>query len=361
MTTNATDLPPPIQFIVDHPAQTIGAWFCGGVGDFVLQGAIVALTVEYFARYPNDDRRHHALVIVMSVLNMLKTIQTIAILWHKLVLNFGDYYSAAGSTWFSISETLASEVICLIAQLYFISRRVASLLSCAPTNVFLRLYRMLGSSRILIILPLALTVTMGLAGNIALTVEVYHLPTVQALSNFNTTVIVALSGVLASDTIVTIATSLVLVQSKSGYKRTDSLISRLLRLTWLSAAFPAISALLNLVTYVVLAPSGNSYFIAFNFIMPKLYTISMLYTLNSRRQLAQGDQYIMSSQLVARSGGIVIETESIRFTDGRATEDTTADAKVAPHDEEHTYHEHPPQKYYRPHNVASTDSAPHAL
>ncbi|KZV99697.1 hypothetical protein EXIGLDRAFT_831252 [Exidia glandulosa HHB12029] len=291
-----TDYPPEIQYIVDHYAQTIGSWFVGGVGDFVLQGAIVVMTAEYWARFKRDSRFLRAGVIVISIANVLKSIETAAILWHKLVEDFGDYDAAAGSTWYSIIEVLTAQIISASVQVFFSSR----------------IWRLSIGFRI-VLLPLALTILTALGGAVALTVSVYHAPRVNAQAAFQTMTVVQLSGNLASDAIITGLTSFYLFQSKTGVRRTDGLIYKLLRLTWLAALPPTICAILTLVAYLTLAPEGNSLFITFTFLAPKLYTISMLYTLNSRGTRLMNDTYVMSTHVVT---GVDVSGE-VYFTDRR--------------------------------------------
>jgi len=56
--------------------------------------------------------------------------------------------------------------------------------------------------------------------------------------------------------------------------RTDNMITRLTRITWLTALPPTICAILHLAAYMELAPSGDSMFIVFSFWAPKLYVVT---------------------------------------------------------------------------------------
>ncbi|KZV96614.1 hypothetical protein EXIGLDRAFT_833460 [Exidia glandulosa HHB12029] len=311
--SNSTEYPGPIQYIVDNPDKTFGTWLMGGIGDFVLTGAIISMTAEYWTRYSKTDTStYKSLVLVTLVLNLLKTMQTAGILWHKLIVGFGDYYSAAASPWYSTIVPLTSELLCLIAQLFFA----------------LRLYRMMGGLRLLLI-PLGSTLAMGLAGNIALTIQVYQISSVESLASFNRTCIVALVGVMSADLTITLASSYYLWSSKTGFKRTDNLIGRLLHLTWITATLPAISALLNLVTYITLSPAGDSTFIAFNIISPKLYSVAMLYTLNTRQRLMSNDSSYVTNSRSRDGRGANLTREPVQFTDGRHHVNTTASVKFA--------------------------------
>ncbi|KAH7092824.1 hypothetical protein BKA62DRAFT_722368 [Auriculariales sp. MPI-PUGE-AT-0066] len=291
-----TDYPPEIQYIVDHHQWTIGAWFIAGVGDLLLQGVIIAMVMDYFGKFSRDPLYLRLSVHAVWIANVLKSIQTCAILWHKLVMGFGDYLAAAGSTWYSISIIISSQLISTGVQLFFAHR----------------LYRLLRWNGFwLFVLPLMITLLMGVAGGIALMIGIYHAPNVGAQATFHAITIVQLTGNLTSDVLITVLTSIHLYRSKTGIRRTDSVIMKLLRITLLTAMPPTICATLHLACYIQLTPTGNSLFIAFQFWAPKLYTISMLYTLNARGNLFSEDSYVMSSRLVS----IPMTSDDLRFAD----------------------------------------------
>ncbi|KZW00476.1 hypothetical protein EXIGLDRAFT_761569 [Exidia glandulosa HHB12029] len=304
--------PPEVQFIVDHHALTLGTWFCGAIGDFFLTGALVCMSFDYWSRYSTSDATiNRVFVAVGFVLNIIKSAQTAAILWHKLIAGFGNYLDAAySSPWYISIEPLTTEIVCFSAQVYFITR----------------LWRMVGGLRLLLI-PLVPSVLMGLAGHAAMAVQVFHLSGVDAMPNLQKTYYVALVGIVSSDIIVTTALSYYLWESRTGFKRTDNLIARLLHLTWITAALPMITSLLNLITYITLAPSGNSTFIAFNLIMPKLYTLSQMYTLNTRKSLTFGEKSDQFDTGIDRTD--TVHTNPVRFTDARSGLNTTTSIKFA--------------------------------
>ncbi|KZV86780.1 hypothetical protein EXIGLDRAFT_840471 [Exidia glandulosa HHB12029] len=285
--SNATDtLPASAQFVHDHPVPTMGPWLIGGVGDFFLTGAIVVMGTHYWAQYRKTDALFNRILVAVAVVgNLLKSAQTFAILWDK------------------------AELLCLLAQLFFV----------------VRLWKLLGGLRWLLV-PLVPALLMGLAGNIALTIQIYRPPTPGAVGGFEKTSYVALVGGVVADLIVTIATTSFLIKSKTGCSRTDGLILRLLRLTWLTAVPPTICAILNIVTYATLASRDSSLFITFNLLTPKLYTIAMLFTLNSRVSMMNGTP---SVEMLQAKGGVTVTTSTFRFTEGRKSSVTSSNLPAA--------------------------------
>ncbi|EJD36291.1 hypothetical protein AURDEDRAFT_174680 [Auricularia subglabra TFB-10046 SS5] len=298
---------------LDDPVKSFGAWFCGCFAEFALTGALFAMIADYRQRYRKSDRLMHKIFVdICTILSIGKTVQVAAILWHKLVRGFGDYVMAAySSPWYASIDPLTSELLCLCAQLFFVTR----------------LWRMLGGLRWLL-LALVPAMLMAFAGEIALasviTVQIYNLSTVDDLGSFTKTSYVALVGIVVSDIIVTCASSFYLYRARTGFERTDNLISSLLHLTWVTAALPALASLLNLITYVSLSSKGYATFITFELVAPKLYGLSMLYTLNSRQNITGSENsYPLSSNVGRTAMGVNVTTDTVRFTDERDNHHTS--------------------------------------
>jgi len=265
-------VPAAFELAADHLSTTQGPWFVGAVGDFVMFGVLIMMTCDYYNHYAQGDTLAlKAFVAFMAVASLLKTMQTFLITWEKMIIQFGDWEANYQSYWYASLEPITTEIICALAQSYFT----------------FRLYRLSGRNAY-IILVLVATILAGLGVSILMTVELFNLSNASYLGSFAATTIGSLACILASDVLITTITSYYLIFAKTGYKKIDSLIVRLVRITWLSAAPPALCALLNLVTYVVLSPQANTEFIAFNLLLSKLYCVSLMYTINTRSGILKG-------------------------------------------------------------------------
>ncbi|KAL0954237.1 hypothetical protein HGRIS_005365 [Hohenbuehelia grisea] len=90
--------------------------------------------------------------------------------------------------------------------------------------------------------------------------------------------------------------SLVARKQKTGFTQTDHVIDRIIRFTVQTGVLQAICAILNLVLFVGI-PNDGTHFI-FNFILSKLFTNSLLSSLNSRASWTTKDP---SAQLSSNS------------------------------------------------------------
>ncbi|KZV81322.1 hypothetical protein EXIGLDRAFT_779847 [Exidia glandulosa HHB12029] len=347
--SNNTEYPPFIQFTVDHPSQTLGAWLAGGIGDLFLQGVIIVQTSNYYRRYRGDSWRLKCLVAVIAVLNVLKSIQTCAILWDKPAsevsgtfqrnvsssIQLSDWVAVSLTKWYAAVETLTSEAIAVICQCYFVVRQVFRTLRLHRSSRLYRLYRIVGNMWMLVlcITPFLLA---GIAGNIALTVLVFRAPSFYSQQAFNATATTALVGIMGSDAIVTgingiskveLVKLVLFIDNRPRYILQDGQSYRTVTPVNLDTVTAAICAFLNLVFYLVLSPRGNGWFIAFNLWLPKLYTISMLFTILARQGIYADDPYVLTSRALntVGSGVHVATTTSIHFSDARPAQRSRAD------------------------------------
>ncbi|KAF8760074.1 hypothetical protein RHS01_01878 [Rhizoctonia solani] len=96
------------------------------------------------------------------------------------------------------------------------------------------------------------------------------------------------------DSVITIVTLFYLVNSKKGFNpHTDSVIHRLIVITFEAALPPAISAICDVITSVT--QTGNVH-ATFNMLTPRLYAYSLLFTLNireaTREMAASGSDHV---------------------------------------------------------------------
>lgn len=89
----------------------------------------------------------------------------------------------------------------------------------------------------------------------------------------------------ASDLSVTLASSWLLVKSRTGFRRTDTIINTLMLYTVNTGLIVSIDAALSLITYV--AMPDNFVFLGFYLLLSKLYLNSYLAMLNARDDLRE--------------------------------------------------------------------------
>ncbi|KAJ6559792.1 hypothetical protein B0H19DRAFT_1260485 [Mycena capillaripes] len=223
----------------------------------------------YFNTYKKDNTLTRVFVGAVGVLNVFKSIMCGATLWTRSVDKFGDWNGITHGYWEQRTQVLMSEIIAFAVHGYFI----------------LRVFRLTKKNYYLLVW-LTICAFMGLGGGIAFTFMIYAPTDGTHIIRFGAAMTTMLVGMLSCDTSITIAMFFALANSKTGFNGSDSLVNRLIRLTWMCAVPPTICAVLNLAFYQ--AVTSNDTFVAFNIVLSYLASISMMYTVNSRKATMSG-------------------------------------------------------------------------
>ncbi|KAJ7512944.1 hypothetical protein B0H11DRAFT_2302969 [Mycena galericulata] len=243
----------------------LGPWLIGSCLDLILQGVLSCQFINYFTWYSDDKRMVRIIVAILALLTILKSIQAFAIIWIQFIVFFGDLEGAIllnYTTWWQSGNPLMVAMIGLYVQTYF----------CYRLWVI--------SKKWYVAAPVA---ALFLFAFLAIVVATYFISTTNELAIGNWFA-VHLSSVFAGDVILSLTTAYFLLKSKKDVlPQTVGLISALVRLTFQTAAPAALCAMFNLI-FSQVYPGGVAIIsTAFNMALPKLYAISMLWTLNARR------------------------------------------------------------------------------
>ncbi|KAJ6557565.1 hypothetical protein B0H19DRAFT_1070210 [Mycena capillaripes] len=246
--------------------------------DLVLQGIIFAQIGHYTTLYAKDALR--GFVAVLLVLTTLKSAQQIAILWIQNVENFANL--GAGANMFSSSGLWTELNPALVALISF----YIQLFFCAKLYVI---------SRNVYIVALVITLF------------VFALVAAIISSAFAFAVEIHLGTVFVGDVLLSGCTIYFLLHhSKHAAPDTAGMLNSLTKLTFQSAAPAVVCALISLVGSLAWkGPTPNAYImlaIIANNALPKLYAISAMWTLNSRRRIRQAHSNFEQRASVATSG-----------------------------------------------------------
>ncbi|KAF7360168.1 hypothetical protein MVEN_00745300 [Mycena venus] len=245
----------------------LGPWLIGGCIDLVLQGVLSSQFVNYYSYYSDDKGSLKIIVAILALLTVLKSIHAFAVLWINFIVYFGALQEAillSYTTWYQAGTPLMVAIIGLYVQCYF----------CFRLWVI--------TKRWYVVLPIA---TVFLFAFLSIVVGTYFITTSNG-KQITQWFAAHLSATFSGDIILSLTTAYFLLKSKKNVlPQTVGLISALIRLTFQTAAPAALCAMFNLIfsqTY-----SGNDAIIstAFNMTLPKLYAISMMWTLNARRTI----------------------------------------------------------------------------
>ncbi|KAI3612702.1 hypothetical protein WG66_014760 [Moniliophthora roreri] len=288
-----------IHTLMGSPAEIAhGPMFVGFLFNMFLFGIVTLQVYNY-------------LVVSLYVANILNTVFIAVYLYNSLISNFGDVQNLFVANWVFATDPVLTGIIAAMAQLFFAWR-----------------VRIVTSSNWLGLLVVACTLV-GLAGAVASMAGVLHHPRFIEFRIFKASVLVWLMGGCVAD----IAIALILVEylwvgtnclelcitllkldtqrkHKTGFHSSDQLVDRIIRMTVQTGLTTSVCAIVDLVFFLVnvcimfpfSSPSDSfpiltsSYqptglHLIFNFPLAKLYTVSLMSSLNSRAVISKGEPH----------------------------------------------------------------------
>ncbi|KAJ7764405.1 hypothetical protein B0H16DRAFT_1799968 [Mycena metata] len=260
----------------------LGPWLIGSCLELVLMGVLGCQFINYYNWYPNDGRGLPIAVAILCLLNVLKSAECFATLWIFLINHFGDIQydlqlSATG--WWDTANPL------MVPNFQLSLAHVAILDFYVQCYFCTRLWAV--SQRWWVVMPIFILFVFALVSMVLGTFYIATLQEQQVTNWFAA----HLGSVFAGDVILSMTTAYFLMQTEKSVmsKQTAQLIRSLIRLTFQTATPAAIVAMFNLIfsqMYRTNRPLLGYFEIAFNQVLPKVYAISMMYTLNARRAIS---------------------------------------------------------------------------
>ncbi|KAK0213622.1 hypothetical protein IW262DRAFT_1410506 [Armillaria fumosa] len=250
-------------------ATTLGPWLVGLCLDLLLQGVLTSQFSNYYSWYSNTDGYRFTVAVgVLAVVTALKSIQCFVIVWVQQIVYFNDFDSAAdmrNTTWYERCNTLFVGLIALYVQFYF----------C---------YRLYAISKLWWIVAPILFLYLFAVGSVA--AAIHYISNSQESNNLAPWLSAHYAIVFAGDVLLAGTTAYFLLKTKKDVlPQTVGIINALIRLTFQTATPAAVCALINLIFIYLKNPNITGFSNVFIQAQPKLYAISMMWTLNARRRI----------------------------------------------------------------------------
>ncbi|KAJ7032911.1 hypothetical protein C8F04DRAFT_639959 [Mycena alexandri] len=239
-----------------------GPLLLGVLLNTLFYGVMLVQVLIYYHRYPSDRPWFRYLVLYLLLIETVDWISDIGIIYEPLILRYGT------------SEALLVSPVMLRAD------AILTVLVSSPFQCFVawRIYVVTRSFILPVVITLFAIVSFG--GGIATTIVVSLHPKYADFSQFHLEV----GTWLVSTTIVDVTLTASLVYSlwtrKARGASTDSYINKIIRLTVQTGSITAAAALLDLTFFLVLPNTSFNFML--DFPLSKLYTNSLLSTLNAR-------------------------------------------------------------------------------
>ncbi|KAI0337921.1 hypothetical protein BDW22DRAFT_1423313 [Trametopsis cervina] len=238
-----------------------GPIFIGTTFNVVLYGVMIMQTFLYFTVYTEDKLRMKIFVMILFLCDSLNCAYDVALVYIPLIRHHGNQRALAFASWLSAADPAMTGIIALFVQLFFAWR-----------------IKVLTKSWPLVLLIVFCSVCQwcgGLGSGIAITI----VPAYMQFQRFQVVVIIWLVFSALTDTIITITLVWHLQKHKTGFASTDAAITRLMRLTVQTGMVTAICAIVDLICFLA---TPTALHVVFNLPLPKLYTNSLMASLNSR-------------------------------------------------------------------------------
>ncbi|KAF7768668.1 hypothetical protein Agabi119p4_7911 [Agaricus bisporus var. burnettii] len=270
--------------------KTLGTVFIGFSAACVIYGILITQVFQYFRGYPFDKARFKYAVIVLTILETADQIFTGHITFWYTVKNWGrfDVLLKAELTWSLILQILIGSIVGTIVKTYVLRlQSVADVFLTGRPSAILQLFWSqgvaLGRNYYITGVILVLTYTqLGLA--IYYSYKAFMLPSLFAASSLRVLGSVSLGTGVLTDVTTAVTLCIYLNRLRTGLHTSDSLVNMLIRYAINTGALTSAVSLTTLLLYDFL-PDNNLYYASVYIILSKLYAISLMATLNTRRQV----------------------------------------------------------------------------
>ncbi|KAJ4467247.1 hypothetical protein J3R30DRAFT_3849561 [Lentinula aciculospora] len=252
--------------------NTLGALFVGFAVACCVYGILLSQIYTYLAHYPMDRPIYKFIVLLILTLETVDQVLIGQIYYHYGISNFSNPLALieGAQKWsFILQQTLGSVVGTMVKIAFAL--RVPSV---SQQNFWI--------TGLIMVLTLG-----GMSLSIVFTVKsqsVHHrfmLPDVFAVVQLRVYGTISLGVGVLTDIVTALSLCYFLNKLRTGYRQSDSLVSTLIKYAINTGALTSVVSVTTVILYNIMP--NNLIFIAVFFILSKLYAISFMATLNTRR------------------------------------------------------------------------------
>lgn len=272
----------------------------------LLYGASMVQIWNYFSVYKYDPLWMKLYVGVLLLEDSINTAFAIAWIYGLLITNFGNIEPFGLSNWLLETDPLLGGIIAFSSQAFFTWR-----LHCLVKQWWVP---------VLILVPSLA----GAAGGISAAIVLKYHPDLSDLQRYTPYLYFWLIPTVAADFIITGMMIHFLRQRRTRFAKTESILNKIIRLAIQSCLLTTLVTTADIVSFVV---TTKPIHIAFSYCTPKLYTNSVLSSLNSRpnRKFENNEQW----EIPSTSGHQEISLSDIRAQRNGSNNDAYASQNMA--------------------------------
>ncbi|KZP05245.1 hypothetical protein FIBSPDRAFT_877751 [Athelia psychrophila] len=240
----------------------LGPMLIGTLLDILLYGIMIAQVHTYFATFPKDRKWFKCLVLFLLVADTSNVLFDVIYVYQSLVVHFGDAPYLMTANWVFATDPAMTGIIASSVQFFF-AWRIKVITDSTPATAFVGLGALI-----------------GLLGSIGTSIGVGIVPEFTEFVKFEAVVIVWLVSAVVTDVFIAFALSYYLQKRKTNFSTTDDVVNRIIRLTVQTGAITAVWAAIDLIVFLV---DNTGTHLIFNVPLSKLYSNSLMSSLNSRK------------------------------------------------------------------------------
>jgi len=287
--------------MVKDPAEiALGPIFIGVLFNIALYGVMATQVYLYFNNYKTDRMWLKCLVIFLFLADSVNAVFDLIYVYDALIIHFGDVEYLTKANWVFGTNAATTGIISSSVQLFYAWR-----VKVVTGNMW-------------IVLFIVVCAIIDLLAAIGTSIAISILPVFADAVKYKAVVIIWLVATAVTDVCITISLTYHLQKHKTGIPATDDVVNRIIRLTVQTGAITSVWAIMNLI--VCLAKSSGVHLL-FNVSLSKLYTNSLMSTLNARGSWKNSTDVICGNRntVVAKSD------PAMQFRSLGPTQETTID------------------------------------
>jgi len=245
--------------------NTLGAAFIGNIVAAVLYGITCLQTFVYYKKGKGDQAWFKAIIYFLWFLDTFHLALITHALYFYLITSYANPLTLLFPTWSILSQVYVTCVSDLIVRVIY-ARRVWMI----SRNVFIALL-------------VVVTSTVALSAGIAFASLAFKGKTFASLTHISYLMYTALGSAVVADIIIASALCTSLARSRTGFKKTDSMVTVLMLYAINSSVLTTVCSAACFVTYTIWPEQFT--FIGIYFCLSKLIFNSLLAMLNGRSSL----------------------------------------------------------------------------
>jgi len=294
--------------------NTMGAMLIGVIISAVLHGITLVQAYYYFSLYPKDQWYLKLLVVTLVLVDATHLSFISHMIYHYLITDYYDHASLQRIIWSIVMEALCTGTNGGLVQTFYA----------------VRAWRLANRNWALFAFLMTLVIAQVGCG-FAWVVLAARMGTYQELLTISPLTITINAISTTADVFIAITLVILLQRSRTGFRRSDTMITRLIVFvvnTGVLTCLCAIGSLISLIT----SPKTLIY-AAFYYCLGRLYTNSLIATLNARKTITQAiedrSDKLYSFQTVSNGASLYTKTRTEPPTNNISIRiDTTQEARV---------------------------------